>query len=192
MLDEYGFNKTESICDEWNYLKGWSGEAWKETLLTQKSLKGSSFISAVMIQCQSDSVDMLMYYDARPCSMNGMFNTDIPSILLKGYYPFLAFSQIYELGTQVESLVSGEDIYALGAKGEKGIGVMLAYYNESAKPKEKISLHLKNCNGGNKISVYAIDENNDFVKIKERARKTADLKMEFEMSVYSTYYLKSE
>ena len=39
------------------------------------SIKGATFTSAWMRGCQNDtSIDMLMYYDARPCRYNGLFD----------------------------------------------------------------------------------------------------------------------
>lgn len=67
-----------------------------------------------------------MYYDARPTIYNGMFDfyTQAP---LKGYYPFLMFSQLYALGQSVAAKSDDGDIRVLAAaNGEKG-AVMLTY-----------------------------------------------------------------
>lgn len=89
LLDKHGFQSTESILNEWNYVRGWTGDDWLYSLKTEKGLKGASFITAVMCACQFVPLDMLMYYDARPCAMNGLFCTDWVCECLKGYYPFL-------------------------------------------------------------------------------------------------------
>ncbi|MBQ4086215.1 MAG: hypothetical protein IJC54_06560, partial [Clostridia bacterium] len=94
LLDKYGFAQTESILNEWNYVRGWTGDDWLYSLRMEKSLKGAAFIAATMSVCQSIPMDMLMYYDARPCGMNGMFSTDFICDCLKGYYPFRMFNEL--------------------------------------------------------------------------------------------------
>ena len=96
LLDRYGYTGTEIILNEWNYIKGWTGENWKYSLRMEKSLKGASFTSASMICAQNSPMTHFMYYDARPCGMCGMFNTDTLEPL-KGYYPFLMFNALYQL-----------------------------------------------------------------------------------------------
>lgn len=76
MLDKFGFNETESILNEWNYVKDWTGDTWIYTIKSEKSIKGAAFIDNTMCACQYEPVNNLMYCDARPCAMNGMFNTD--------------------------------------------------------------------------------------------------------------------
>ena len=45
-LDQVGFTETESILNEWNYVKGWHGNDWLYSLKTMKNLKGSAFIAS--------------------------------------------------------------------------------------------------------------------------------------------------
>ena len=45
MLDSCGFEKTESILNEWNYVRGWSNDDWLYSLKAEKSLQGASFIA---------------------------------------------------------------------------------------------------------------------------------------------------
>lgn len=103
MMNRYGFKKSESILNEWNYVKGWSDD-WVYSLEVESGRfcqKGAAFIMAAMVDCQSAPVDMLMFYDARiNTDMNNMFAR--PSYLpLKGYYPFYAWSKLIDYGTQV-------------------------------------------------------------------------------------------
>ena len=107
MLDEFGFQATESILDEWNYVKGWTDD-WPYSLEVERGAfnqKGAAFVAATMIDCQSAPLDHLIYYDARPNGMNGMFS---PSSLepMKGYYPFYAWSKLVDCGTEVACTVS--------------------------------------------------------------------------------------
>ncbi len=158
-LDKYGFNKTESILNEWNYLEGWNGERFINTIKNITGMRGASYIAAMMIGCQNAPVDMLMYYDARPSIFNGMFDyyTQKP---LKGYYPFALFSRLAEMGTQVKSTCSGQGIYALAAAGKGKKGILISYYPFRGKGKEKkviisSDIHVKNA--------LLLDEDNTLV-----------------------------
>ena len=91
-------------------------------------MRGAAFTSAVMSRSQKSSIDMLMYYDARPCVLNGMFDfyTLRP---LKGYYPFLMFSKLYELKNEVESSSNDDELYIAAAKNEDNKAIMVTYYS---------------------------------------------------------------
>lgn len=108
MMDKHGYDKAESILNEWNYIKGWVDD-FVYSLRVESgdlNLKGASFIASTMIDCQYQPVDMLMFYDARlSTSMNNLFarTTYWP---LKGYYPFYAWSRLVDYGTQVKCTVS--------------------------------------------------------------------------------------
>ena len=84
LLDSHGFQRTESILNEWNYIKGWVGDDWIYSLKAEKGLKGSAFIAANMCMAQYERLDNLMFYDARPCPMNSLFSTDFVFERLKG------------------------------------------------------------------------------------------------------------
>ena len=156
LLDKYGFRETESILNEWNYVKGWTDQ-WVYTLEVESgrfNQKGAAFVVSTMIDCQSKPLDMLMFYDSKVgTAMNGLFD---PVTLwpLKGYYPFYAWSKLAALGTQVACEISGgpgsvpaggpatgvvlektatvaDGIRAVAARGADGSGaILLARYTE--------------------------------------------------------------
>ncbi len=107
LLDKYGFAKAEAILNEWNYVKGWTDD-WVYSLEVESgrfNQKAAAFIMSTMIACQSEPLDMLMFYDARlSTSMNSLF--DKTSFWpMKGYYPFYAWSKLVDRGTQVACTV---------------------------------------------------------------------------------------
>lgn len=108
LLDARGFSRTESILNEWNYVKGWVND-FVYSLRVESgdlNLKCAAFIAATMVECQSRPVDMLMYYDARiGTSMNGLF-APVTCWPLKGYYPFYLWSKLMDCGTQVACTVT--------------------------------------------------------------------------------------
>ena len=77
MMDKYGYADCESLLNEWNYVKGWTDD-WPYSLEVERGAfnqKGAAFVAATMIDCQvAAPLDHLMYYDARPFGMNGMFS----------------------------------------------------------------------------------------------------------------------
>ncbi|MBP5270363.1 MAG: hypothetical protein ILO42_05330 [Clostridia bacterium] len=126
MLDRHGYRDTESILNEWNYVKDWT-DNWIYSLGVERGQKGASFATAVVSLCQYEAVDMLMYYDARPGGMNGLFDeTSLkPSYT---YYPFFAFADMRELGKAAE-LSAEAPLYAVAATdGNASAGLLLTYY----------------------------------------------------------------
>ena len=107
LMDKYGFQKSESILNEWNYVKGWVDD-WPYSLEVESgryNQKGAAFVMATMVDCQSKPVDMLMFYDAKlSTGMNSMFSKPTCQPL-KGYYPFYAWSKLVDCGTQVACTV---------------------------------------------------------------------------------------
>ena len=130
LLDEAGLRETESILNEWNYVKSFSDEAWRESLKTEISMKVAAFIAAVMSVCQNEPLDMLMYYDARPCGMNGLFSSTFYE-KLKGYYPVFTWGRMRRLGRTAAAECSVPDIYATAATdGKDAQMTMITYYTD--------------------------------------------------------------
>lgn len=130
LLDRYGYNESESILNEWNYVCGWSGEEWKKSLATELSVKGAAFIAAVATACQHERLDMLMYYDARINStMNGLFR---PGTLetRKGYYPLKIWGEMLSSDGECETLCDIPDIYAVSAVKDGASVTMITYYSD--------------------------------------------------------------
>lgn len=125
-----GYTGFESILNEWNYVRGW-GDEFIYSIKTIIGMKGAAFTAACMIEGQKNpTIDMLMYYDARPTGMNGLFDfyTLEP---LKGYYPFLIYSKLKELENGVFSESDDKDIYIASAFNGSNAAIMLTYYAEN-------------------------------------------------------------
>ena len=147
LMDKHGFEKAESILNEWNYVKGWTDD-WVYSLRAESgdlNLKSAAFTAATMILCQGVPLDLLMYYDARPVGMNGLFEK-VTLWPMKGYYPFYAWAKLLDRGTQVAcgvKEVKGKEskantgnvertdkaadgqFFATAAKGKDGSGAVL-------------------------------------------------------------------
>ena len=128
ILREHGYGEIETNCNEWNYVHSWEVN-FNKSIDTVISMKGAAFTAGCMLGGQHSSVDMLMYYDARPSAFNGLFDfyTFRP---LKGYYPFLMFNELYKLGEEAECTVEGENLYAVAAKSGDKRAVMVCCYTD--------------------------------------------------------------
>ena len=126
-LDARGFQETESVLDEWNYVKGWCDD-WVYSLEVESgkfNQKAAAFIAATMIDCQKAPVDHLMFYDARArCAMNSLFSV-LSMRPMKGYYPYKAWKRISECGQEVSTVVE-ENRRELSAAQKAATGVQFA------------------------------------------------------------------
>ena len=182
ILDEFGYDKTESILNEWNYIRNWTGEGFRKTVQTITGLKGAVFASSVMCTGQNSPLDMLMYYDARPCTFNGIFSfyTQEP---LKGYYAFLAWSKLAKLGTQFFLDTHRKNgIFAVGATDKKGrAAILINRYFEPDQLPDGLKLSVKLTDRTMRdAAVYLLDENHDLEPIPCRADPEGKLELDME------------
>lgn len=163
MLDKYGYNDAESIIDEWNYVESW-GDGFIDSIRTIIGAKGAACTLAAMIAAQKGNIDMLMYYDIRPSVYNGMF--DFYTLeKLHGYYPFYAFSSLYEKKNQTYAESNDDMIYTLAASGAEGNSALVCYYtNERGTENKKISIDFKGLSD-KKLYFILVDENHKFTEI---------------------------
>lgn len=134
LLDRYGFEKTESILNEYNYITGWTGQAYIDSLEAIRGMRGAAFTAAVMCEGQNGCIDMEMYYDARPSNFCGMFDRLIVSRPCKGYYPFRMFNELYRQRGAVEVTGDHADFRAVASSDGNGKGCVLAvHYGKNAQ-----------------------------------------------------------
>ncbi len=185
ILDKYGFTETESILNEWNYVAGWEGDDWLYSLKSIKGLKGASFTAAVMCESQYSSLDMLMYYDARPGAMNGLFCTDWVCENLKGYYPFKMFNELYkkDYAIRVEN-DEASDIHIAAAKNEDDTSIMLTYFDNDEKERVvDVEIILEDSYNERIAEIYLLDENNNMEIVESKVVK-GEIKLK--ISLFST------
>ena len=156
-------------------------------------LKGASFIAGTMSICQNSSLGMLMYYDARPCGMNGIFKSYTYD-RFKGYYSFVMFRDLKRLGTWVEtSRICDDSIYSCAATDGKNAGVMLTHYkDDDATPSKEVKLDFENVKSENgvKVEYFLLDETHDLEKVREETFTAGSFSAYLDMPVYSSYYVK--
>lgn len=185
LAKDFGYGECESILNEWNYVRDW-GDGFVYTIQQIISMKGAAFTAACMSCGQSNpDIDMLMYYDARPGTFNGLFDyyTMKP---LKGYYPFYIFANLYELENQVDAQSDDNDVYVVAASDGKKSGIMLTYYAEDDnKMAKRVELDISGINL-DKARVYITDANITMLENKDISFENgkATLRLERNTIVY--------
>ena len=162
LLDRHGYTETESILNEWNYVKGWAGEEMEFTYQAIKQLFGSAFLGATMLSMQKTDTDMLMYYEGRPSAWCGLWGDRQKP--LKGYYVLKMFGDLYRMGDEVKSETEDPARVCVGAakQGDEG-AVMLTYFVEPDEEQitETVKVSLKGIPAGARVSVEMVDEENN-------------------------------
>jgi len=148
-LVKYGYDRTESVLNEWNYRRDWK-KGFLESVRAFHGMKGAAFEATMMCTCQRLPVDLLMYYDARTSTtFNGMFDfyTYAP---LKGYWPIWAWSRFRDYGSEVKCEVTDQTgVSAVAARSAEGrIAVYLSRYlaDDNAFATEEVKIRLPGAN----------------------------------------------
>ncbi len=192
LIVENGYGNSETILNEWNYVYGWLGEDFDYSLNVIQGLMGSAFALGVMCIGQESDLDMLMYYEARPCGMNGLFGYS-GNEKLKTYYTFKAFSDLYELGNYVKSQGEIKNVYSCGAFNEKEKAFLVTSYIEGKNKtsNKEISVVCKNIGFKNyTVEYYKIDKKNDLKLVKTENGNENDYNVKLRLREYNTYLVK--
>ena len=192
LLDENGYDKTEAILNEWNYIVGWTAEKYKESMRTIAGLKGASFVLGAMCVGQKTPLDMLMYYDARPCSFNGIFGLS-GNETLKTYYVFKAFAAVKALGAFVPDSVDCQNVYSVCSTDGTNGAILLTYYDHDEKEKfTSLKINVKNACKGRPVCVeyYLLDEDKDLKLVREEKFTSDDFFVYLDVENFSAYLLK--
>ncbi len=192
MLDSYGLTEVETILNEWNYVRGWAGEEWDYSLMCEKNLKGSAFVLGAMIVGQVSPIDMLMYYDARPCAMNGMFD-QVTFENLKPYYAFRIFGEIAALGTQVSSKHFEDDLYTVASTDGESYAAAITYYEDKDEDVIKeVKATFTALSGKKRVLVYVLDSERDLVLTREEIFTADEFSLYLTMRKFTSVLIKIE
>ena len=193
-LDSFGYKGTESILNEWNYVQGWQDEEFAYSIRQIKGLKGAAFTAATIESSQYRPLDMLMYYDARPCAFNGLFSTDVVLDRLKGFYPFTMFNTVRKLGTAVKLDSDDPTLYGVAASDGSCGAVMLTYYeNLDQADVKRVKVNLESLFSKRvKITLSCLDETKDNEVIREEILSGDSASVYLDFNLFTTYLLKIE
>lgn len=157
-------------------------------------MKGAAFTAAVMFKSQYMPLDMLMYYDARPCAMNGLFSTDLVCDKLKGYYPFKMFNELVKLARSVETKSDCPNLYGCAAADKNASAFVVSYFDDDDNaPEKNVKINFENTgNKKRKVSYYLLDENHDAELIREEIVTGENFSAYVKMPLYSVYLIITE
>lgn len=172
VLVDSGYEKAESILNEWNYVKDW-GDGFNETLSVIRGNKGAAFVMACMSEMQKcDALDMLMYYDTRPSPFNGAFDfyTYKP---LKGYYPLYWYGMFYDMDHEIRCESSVESVYTLCGvdKNGKALCVVTNYSDDDNLEAKDIKVDFGK-NGRYEIYMLDSEKNGELVSVTDKPEFT--------------------
>ena len=173
LLDQYGFESTESHLNEWNYtcndpeIKAVFGEGnqfYTQRLYERmKSEEGASFDAAILILLQDCPVDIVNFYDAAPTSYWSLFN--IYGVPQKNYHAFYAFNELYKHPERVKVELPSQ-IYGLcccAGLNENGNEAAILISNFDAECYEHtISLDFLPVKETYLCETYMLDKKRDF------------------------------
>lgn len=155
LLAKYGYENAELILDEWNYVEGWRGESIATSYKKMQTEVGAAFYAEMMLAGQKTGLDQLLYYDVRPdCSFNGLF---APYVFtpFKGYYSFWQFNKLYQLGKEVASESSSEDVCVCAAENNGKCAVQFSFRKDAS---EEVKINMSNVPAGKSIACYLVDK----------------------------------
>ena len=191
-VERLGLGGPELILNEWNYIKGWMAEDWNYSLRMETSLKGASFVAGSMCMGQASALDMLMYYDARPCGMCGLFDTDSLA-RRKGYYVFDQFKELKRLGTAADICAQTENIYACAATDGKNGAVMLTHFDDvDEAPAEDVRLQIEGLGAEKAVRAqfYLLDATHDNKLVREEILTAKEFSLYLSMKLFDTYLIR--
>jgi hypothetical protein len=141
---------------------------------------------------QATPLDMFMYYDARPCQMNGLFESDTYKCL-KPYYSFVAFNELVKLGYEIPCEYFVDDIYSCAATNGKDSAIALTYYNDDEASCEKeVKVSFTNMSGKKKAICCYLDAMNNLEPIREEIFTSDEFSLYLKMPLYTSVLVKIE
>jgi len=176
ILLENGYDKTELVLDEWNYVESWSHQPRSFRKLIGAT--GAAFCGAFMIALQPTPNTVAAYFEADVVKeWCGIFQVKDMAIGQRGqrkftrdnglleprkpFYAFKAFGKLLALGTEVETVCEDKGMYICAAKNEEEQSVMVVSY-QSGIVDGVTEIELKGLpKEGCKIQVYLTDEGYD-------------------------------
>ncbi|MCX8155085.1 MAG: hypothetical protein N3J91_01320 [Verrucomicrobiae bacterium] len=148
LLDEYGFTRTESHFNEWNYLprddwrpmfkegQGPEREAWFREM---SGPAGAAFVAAVLSLLQSAPVEVANFYTGEIQGF-GLFN--FHGTPQKNYYAMLAFRRMLDTPERLETEggVAGMTVLAGRHLARQAVQVMVSQFRS---PQREITIQIR-------------------------------------------------
>ena len=158
-LNRYGYRETESILNEWNYVRGWKDEDFQHTVMAIHGIKAATFVGACICAAQNSTIDMLMYYDTRPSVFNGVFDFYTYETL-KSYYALYWYGKFYDMQKEIPTADRVDNIYTLcGVDSSGKVLAQVVHFNEDdTAPNKSVKLDFGK---PGKYEIYLVDDTHD-------------------------------
>lgn len=175
LLDKYGYSGIDSYLTEYNTL-----DSLKYATSTLPYYGAE--LGAGLIVAQNSPVDAVMYYDMRFTGMNGIFakNKYMRIERLHGFYALKSFGDLYRLGNQckVDNVPAG--VYALVAKDNNKVGIMLSVRDFEGQLSIKFNENIKEC----EVKEFAYEKDCNILDIEK-----VDFGIKFTVQKDTIYYI---
>ena len=191
-LQTYGLGGTETILNEFNYVRGWRGDEYAYSLRNIKGLKGASFYLGCMCAGQASPLSMLMYYEARPCTWNGLFHSDTLEPL-KGYYSLVPLTHWHNWARGYTPRMHRRISTAAPPPTARSAPSPSPITPKATTPPQKqVKLELTNLPTGEAVRVecYLLDEENDLQRISEEVFTADTVAKVLDLPLFTSYLIK--
>ncbi len=151
LLDKYGFSATESVFDEWNYMRDWSDQA--DSYVTLTTHVGAAFCAATLCDLQQKTdVAHAEYFEGDVVKeWCGIFKVDKMGIgrqkavvgKRKPYYAFSGFGELYRLGGAVNAGCDSPRLHSAAASDGEKCALMCSNYSFADPSDEDVVFSLR-------------------------------------------------
>lgn len=184
LMDRYGFDKAESVLDEWNYtpaestplagpMGGWTGildqpENWQAKTAYNDLIHGefgAAYDATMLMDLQDASVDIANYYTGTTALLGMFTQSGGPT---KAFYSFLAFRQLLDSPQRVAIRMIGKgDVTTLAGLAEDRTALRLLV-SSTDREKRAMTFHLEKLpwSGISRYKIEAIDRVSNLSRVK--------------------------
>jgi hypothetical protein len=184
VLEAYGFEKTESHLDEWNYLPGgdWAPVFSHDGVRVQKSFeeaggpRGAAFIAYVLLGLQDTPIDMTNFYAAD----NGYWSLfNVFGAPKKTYHAFRAFKALVDHPNRVlvEGGTAGELNSVAGLSADsRELAIVVSNFKSANR---QIEIALKNLpwHGRSTSQLLVLDQTRNLEPIRKEEHREGPVKV---------------
>ena len=200
-LDKYGFYKTESILDEWNYLvslpniwgeifSGDGARARSDAFLESSGMIGASFTAAALIDMIDLPIDIASFYEGQPTNI---FCTifDRYGLPTKQFYAFDAFGRLRQNGERVFLNCDIAGVYALATMSENRLCILAANW-EGRTDSYTCEIQGLDLETEYRYELYLLNERLDLEKANELTGNPRDLPKSLYLNKNSIVFIQIE
>jgi hypothetical protein len=184
VLDEYGFQKTESHLDEWNYLPnndwgavfGHDGARMQQSFADAGGPQGAAFVACVLLGLQDAPLDMANFYTGDNGCW-GLFN--VFGVPKKTYYAFRAVKALgdHPVRVAVEGGQPGELNVVAGLSTDRRELAIVVSHFKSADRQIELVLQGLPWTGPSRSELWLLDQDRNLERIRKEEHSDAAIRI---------------